>query len=134
MSPRIRPFLKCLHSRRASVVMQVGFALPIMITATLGVIEFGRVLWARSTLQFAAEEAARHAMITNGWTNDSLAALLRGRITGLDPSAINIQIVPETVGGIGYVSISASLPQAFVSYLGLNAVTVTGHARVPIAT
>lgn len=120
--------------RRGSVVMQVGIALPLLTLATVGVLELGRVLWARSTLQFATEETARHAMVSTGWTVDSLTAMVRGRVTGLNPAQVTVSVVPETVSGVSFVRITASIPQSFVSFLGLNAVTVTGRARVPTAT
>ncbi|MBL8697800.1 MAG: pilus assembly protein [Alphaproteobacteria bacterium] len=114
--------------------MQVGIALPVMILAIIGLLEFGRVLWVRSTLQFAAEETARQAMISTGWNSASLTALLRSRIVGVDPAAVQVAVTPETVGGVAFVAISASLPQQLVSYLGINVVTVRGYARVPAAT
>lgn len=120
--------------RRGSVILQVGIALPVLILAIIGVLEFGRVLWMRSTLQFAAEEAARQAMISTTWSPDSLTALLRSRIVGVDPSAVQVAVTPETVGGVAFVSIAASLPQNLVSFLGVNMVTVRGFARVPAAT
>lgn len=123
-----------LRRRRGSVILQVGIALPVFIVAILGVLEFGRVLWMRSTLQFAAEEAARQAMISTTWTPTSLTALLRSRIVGVDPNAVQIAVTPETVGGVAFVSIAASLPQNLVSIIGVNMVTVRGFARVPVAT
>ncbi len=122
------------RSRRGSLVLQVGIALPVLMLGIVGVAEFGRVLWMRSTLQFATEETARYAMISTGWNSTTLTALLRSRIVGINPSAVQVVVTPETVGGVSFVGITASLPQSFVSFLGLNAVTLRGYARVAIGT
>jgi len=134
MCRRQSPVGRVRRRRRGSVILQVGIALPVMIFAIIGLLEFGRVLWMRSTLQFAAEEAARRAMISTTWTPDSLVALLRSRIVGVRPEAVQVAVVPETVNGVAFVAIAASLPQNLISYLGINLVTVRGYARVPVAT
>ncbi len=120
--------------RRGSIILQVGIALPVLVLGIVGVAEFGRVLWARSTLQFATEETARFAMINTGWTSATLTTLLRSRIVGVNPAVVQVAVTPETVGGVAFVGITASLPQSFVSYLGLDVVTVRGYARVPVGT
>lgn len=122
------------RGRRGSLVLQVGIALPVLMLGIVGVAEFGRVLWVRSTLQFATEETARHAMVSTGWNSTTLTALLRSRIVGINPAAVQVVVTPETVGGVSFVGITASLPQSFVSFLGLNAITLRGYARVAIGT
>ena len=128
-----RSWRRCL-GRRGSVVLQVGIALPVLIFGIVAVAEFGRVLWMRSTLQFAAEETARYAMVSTGWTSTTLTALLRSRIVGVNPASVQVAVTPETVGGVSFVGITATLPQNLVSYLGLNAITLRGYARVAIGT
>lgn len=123
-----------LRRRRGSVLIQLGIALPVLLVGILGVMETGRVLYARNSLQFAVEETARFAMINTGWNAQTLTERVRGRLTGIDPNAVTVGVRNETVSGVLFVAISASMPQRFVSFLGINAVTISGFARVPAGT
>lgn len=134
LSGRRRRRCVWLGRRRGSVLIQIGIALPVLLLGILGVMETGRVLYARNTLQFAAEETARFAMINTGWNEETLAARLRGRLPGINPNAVGVSVRNESVSGVLFVAIRASMPQHFVSFLGINAVTITGYARVPAGT
>ena len=83
---------------------------------------------------FAAEETARFAMINTGWSATTLTQLLRSRVAGLNSAMVQVNVSSETVAGVQFVAIRASMPQSFVSFLGINAVTINGYARVPAGT
>lgn len=117
--------------RRGSVAVQVAFGLPVLMIGILGIMETGRILWARSTLQFAAEETARYAMINTSWSAATLTSVLHGRISGLNPAIVQVQITNQTVAGVAFVAIRASMPQRAVSFLRIDAITISGYARVP---
>lgn len=54
--------------RRASGQGMVEFALvvPIFVVLLFGIVDFGRVIWARSSLENAAREGARFAIVHGG--------------------------------------------------------------------
>lgn len=139
MTSRARPlrrFARRLRRRRGSVLIQVGIALPVLMLGILGVMETGRVLWARNTLQFAAEETGRFAMINNSWNATTLTQRLHTRLSGLNAAAVTVTVTPVALPGANptFVAIRASMPQSFVSFLGINAVTISGYVRVPVGS
>jgi Flp pilus assembly protein TadG len=51
------------HERRGNTAVEFAFLLPVLLLMLLGIVEFGRLLWTQSSLQHAAEAAARYAAI-----------------------------------------------------------------------
>lgn len=47
------------RSRGGAAAVETAFVLPLLLTMLLGTIEFGRLAWTRSALDFAVQEAAR---------------------------------------------------------------------------
>src|SRR5690348_16032393 len=65
---------RALEERGGAAAVEFAMTVPILLVAMLGLIEFGRVLWAQNALHFAVEEAARCATIdvtTCGNTNET---------------------------------------------------------------
>ena len=47
------------YDSSGSVAVEFALLLPVYIAVIFGIIEFGRMIWIRNTLEFAAEQAAR---------------------------------------------------------------------------
>jgi Flp pilus assembly protein TadG len=65
---------RALDERGGAAAVEFAMTVPILLVAMLGIVEFGRVLWAQNALHFAVEEAARCATIdvtTCGNTNET---------------------------------------------------------------
>lgn len=45
--------------RRGSIAAEFALVIPILLLLSFGIIEFGRVMWVRNSLQSAVEDAAR---------------------------------------------------------------------------
>jgi Flp pilus assembly protein TadG len=54
---------RALDERGGAAAVEFAMTVPILLLAMMGIIEFGRVLWAQNALHFAVEEAARCATI-----------------------------------------------------------------------
>lgn len=49
-----------LHSdRRGSIAAEFALVIPLLLLLSFGIIEFGRTMWVRNSLQSAVEDAAR---------------------------------------------------------------------------
>lgn len=49
-----------LHSdRRGSIAAEFALVIPLLLLMSFGIIEFGRTMWVRNSLQSAVEDAAR---------------------------------------------------------------------------
>jgi Flp pilus assembly protein TadG len=126
----MRPGL-CRRARRGASALEVAAIMPVAIAFLLGTVEFGRVYWSRSSLQFAVDQTGRHAMANPGLGNEALRSYLRGQAIGLDPNAIAVSFSSDTVGGVGFVTINATTPFNFIAYFALGPIQLRGSVRVP---
>ena len=60
---RIRAFGR---SSGGSAAVEFAFVAPLLLLLLFAVVEFGRGWWAKSSLQYAAERAARFAVVCGG--------------------------------------------------------------------
>lgn len=51
---------------RGQSLVEFSIVLPVFMVLLMGVLDFGRVIWATNTLQAAAREAARFAIVHGG--------------------------------------------------------------------
>ena len=62
--PTASPFWKRLRrDTRGAMVVEFAILAPIFLILVLGIIDFGRLFWVKSTMQFAVEQTARYAMV-----------------------------------------------------------------------
>src|SRR5579862_1512890 len=74
LHPRIRGvreiLLRLARAREGVEAIEFAIVLPVLLLFLLGCIEFGRLFWTQSELQYAAEAAARAITIScTGSTN-----------------------------------------------------------------
>jgi Flp pilus assembly protein TadG len=98
----------------------------------LGSIEMGRAMWMRNSVQFAAEEAARWALVQSSENSTAVVDFARGRLTS-SPATANITAPYVTVSGIRYVVVTVTQDFTPVTTLvPTGKITMTGQARFPI--
>lgn len=96
------------RDRRASMAVEFAFIGPVILGMLFGVIEFGRLAYTQSTLNFAAEETTRFAVVNGGnVTNDQLLTYARNQLLGLeDDLAVLCILSPVTTAQTSTVSIT----------------------------
>ena len=98
----------------------------------LGSIEMGRAMWMRNSVQFAAEEAARWALVQSAENSTAVVDFARGRLTS-SPATATITAPYVTVSGVRYVVVT--ITQNFTPITTLvptGTITMTGRARMPV--
>ena len=87
-SGRLKSFIR---DHRGTTAIEFALVAPALFTLLYGVIEFGRLLWTQSALNFAVEEAARCASVTPATCGTS------AQIATYAASKIATNYVPTTV-------------------------------------
>jgi Flp pilus assembly protein TadG len=90
--------------RRGNAILDAAFVLPILLTLTFGSIEFGYFFFVKHSLQGAAREGARAAIVpdaTNTKVTSAVAASLNAAgmnssVTSLDPKYV-LTLTPSTI-------------------------------------
>jgi len=127
-------------NRRGTVAIEFGFALPVLILLTVGLIDVSRLLWSSSTIENAAAEGARYAIV-NG--SDSLSPatagdienFVRAQAVGVPATALNVDVswYPNNHPGSRVVVALAYTHDFLIGALiGLDPVTINKTSRMTI--
>ena len=76
------------RDRSGNTAVEFAMILPIFLAVVFGMIEFGRLLWIRNTMEYAAETAARWGGVNTSKTNAEIAAYATGKLIGVDTTGI----------------------------------------------
>ena len=80
---------KIARDQRGAAAVEFAVVLPVLVVILLGITEFGRLYWARSTMQMAINEAARFAMLDPTADGDEIEDYALDSATGLNPSRVS---------------------------------------------
>lgn len=64
-------------------MVEFAMVLPLLLGLMLGIMEFGRGLWIKQSLQFAVETAARTALADSTLTGANIADAVKANLPGL---------------------------------------------------
>lgn len=129
---RRRPSFDC---RSGATAVEFAIVAPVFLIMCLGVFEISRALWIKGSMQFAAEEAARYAIVNTSADMTTLATYAQSKFSdsGVTAPGIAFNAVQDTTSGIDYVTISASYDfQVLVTLVPFPDVTLTAKARIPL--
>lgn len=116
-SRRLRALITCLLRRRdGTAAIEFSLTLPILLLATLGIVEFGRAMWAQSALNYAVEQAARcYTLQTSGCTSVSATQTYAASVTGMTftSSSPVFSVTEGTACGGGITGNMVSVTYAF---------------------
>jgi Flp pilus assembly protein TadG len=123
-------FARC---RCGAAGIEAAFVIPVFASFCLGTMEFGRMFWIRSSLQFAAEEAARYALAHPDVTDKYLQDFTAKRFGDVSYGALKITVTRDTVDDDSFVTVDATYDFEFVtSFIPADPMTLEGKSRVPL--
>jgi Flp pilus assembly protein TadG len=80
------------RDRQGAAAVEFALLLPLLLVLLVAVLEFGRAMWLRQTLQFAVEEAARTALAEDAPSVDFITARTRSLLALAGASAAGVQV------------------------------------------
>ena len=130
--------VQCRRSRERGAVL-IEFALSFMlffIIAVVGVMDFGRAIWAYNLTAHLSRDGARYAMVRGSKspataTTESVEARVRSQALMLDPSKLSVTTtwIPDNVPGS---TVEVQISYDFVPLIGIfqpAAITVSSRAQ-----
>src|SRR4051794_24295653 len=126
-------FMRCRKCRKGSVAIEFALIIPVALMVLVGIVEVGRAMWIRASLQFAVEEGARYMMVHQNAADDELSAFALDKLVGVDRDAVDLSFLRETVDGTDFVTISATFQFKYVaSLITGEPFILTGSSRAPL--
>jgi Flp pilus assembly protein TadG len=121
--------------RGGATAVEFAFVGPVFLIMVLGIVELGRAMWIKNTLQFAVEETSRYAMMNPSAGTSTLETYAGTKIVGSTVlTSGNFSASTETVSGTTYVIITGSYAfESLVPLVPIPAVTLSARSRVPVS-
>lgn len=113
---------KALCDDRGVAAVEFALVAPFFLMMVLGLIDFGRMFWVKSTMQFVVEQSARHAMVKPNITTTLLEDYAYTQSANIGLTNATFIATSSTSGGINYMSIRGSYTFTFITPL----ITSTG--------
>ena len=127
-----RGILAWLKDSRGASAVEFALIAPVVLIMMLGLIEFGRAFWIKSTLQFAVEEAGRYNMVYTSKTEAEIKAYAEGMLPSV-LSGATVTATEETTGSDEFMSITATFDfDSLVPLLNIPTITLQAKSRVPV--
>jgi Flp pilus assembly protein TadG len=104
---------KLLRSNRGAVAVEFALISPALILLLIGIVEWGRYMYAYNTLQFGCAQAARWGAFHITGTTSAIEAYAKDQMTGLIPTSVTAVIDPDT----NTVTVSAEAQFSFITGL-----------------
>lgn len=127
--------LRPAPSSRGQALVEFAFVLPILLLLLIGILDFGRAIFAYNSVSNAARSATRVAIVDQNFTEIEAAALREA--VGLDPLVVIVEYeaactTPEQ-GCIVTVEVAHDW-QAATPIIGaiVGPITIASDAKMPI--
>lgn len=118
--------------RRGATAVEFGIVFPLFLIMTLGIMEMGRAMWIKSSMQYAVERTARYYMVNNTKTPAELVIYADAELDSVGitynvifAAALDTATTPDTMTVTGsYVF------QVLVTIIPFPDVTLTAQSSV----
>ncbi len=124
--------------RRGALAIEFGFALPVLILITAGLFDVSLLLWSSSTIENAAAEGARFAVVNGGASPTPASAAdietyIRTQAVGVPATALNVDVTwqPNNQSG-SRVTVALAYTHNFLvgGLIGLDPVAINKTSRM----
>ncbi len=135
--------LKLLKDCRGTAFVEFGLLAPVFFLVTVGILDFGRMVWLSNTVEHAATEGARYAAIRGSKkatvaTTQTITDFVRGQAELIPPSdmTVNVSWTPANNNNPGSTVTVQVIYDDFeyllVGFLGFDPVDLKGTSTMVI--
>ena len=134
--------LKLLKDCRGTAFIEFGLLAPVFFIVTVGIVDFGRMMWLSNTVEHAATEGARFAAVRGSnkptvATTQTITDFVEGQAELIPPNdmAIVVSRIPpndNTPGSTVTVQVTYNFEYLLVGFLGFDPVDLKGTSTMVI--
>ena len=133
-----RQWRRLRADRRGALAVEFSFALPVLILLTAGLIDVSLLLWSSSTIENAAAEGARYAIVNGAQSaapksDAEIETYIRTQAVGVPAAALDVDVSwwPSNQSG-SRVTIELDYSHNFLvgGLIGLDPVTIKKTSRM----
>ena len=118
-----------------SGVAAVEFAivLPVFIMLVMGIIDFGRIYWIKSSMQFVVEQSTRYAMVNASISEADLETYAYAQEDNVSGSGAIFNADIDDAGAINYMTVTGTYTFNFLTPLVGTTITLNAKSVTPIS-
>jgi Flp pilus assembly protein TadG len=117
---------------RGGVAIEFAIIGSLLVLGCLAIMEFGRGLYLRSELSFAADAAERQMLMNADISDEDIDTTIRSAFSG-DADSLTIDMSEETIDGVKFRTVSLSYPMALLMpVVPSGELHITVDRRTPI--
>ncbi len=120
--------------QRGVSILEFALVAPLLLTMTVGAVDFGRMFYVRQGLEYATEEGARYYMLNPTVATSEITTQLRSKMPGAMGPSVNVTYADtancNANSSVTCTTITATYSFSFiVGYLGTGAQTLRATAQ-----
>lgn len=105
--------LRRVHAcQSGATAVEFAFVSLLLVLISIGVVDFGRGLYVRNSMSYAADKGARAALIDGGAPQSALESVIRDAFAGPEPVLLEVVVGSETIDGTTYRTLTVQYPLA----------------------
>ncbi len=134
--------LKLLKDCRGTAFIEFGLLAPVFFIVTIGIVDFGRMMWLSNTVEHAATEGARYAAVRGSnkptvATTQTITDFVEGQAELIPPGDMNIDVswIPANNNNAGSsvtIQVTYNFEYLLVGFLGFDPVDLEGTSTMVI--
>jgi len=115
---------------RGAMAIEFAIVAPVFLMFVIGIIDFSRLFWIKSTMQFAVEQTARYAMVN---PSVSLAALQTYAANESTVTGVTFNATTSAMSGVNFRTITASYTFSFlVPLIPMGDIILAARSSTPV--
>lgn len=124
---------KCFANDRGVAAVEFAIVLPVFIMLVMGIVDFGRIYWIKSSMQYVVEQSARHAMVNSDITEAALETYAYAQETSVSGSGAVFDATIDASGAINFMTITGTYTFNFITPLVGTTLTLNAKSATPIS-
>ena len=121
---------RCL---RGASAVEFALVAPIFLILVFGTIELSRAMWIKATMQYAAEETTRYAIVNTSASSSTLQTYATNVVATYGVDTTDMTITASISSTTVLVTITMTFT-ALVPMLSLPDISLSAKSQIPLAT
>lgn len=123
-----------LDCRSGATALEFAIVSLFLVLISIGVIDFGRGLYLRNEISYAADKGARTILLDNATSDSAVEEAIRQAFAGPEPDRLQVLFGSETVNGVTYRTVTIEYPlELKIPGFSDTAITLSVARRIPHA-
>lgn len=122
-----------LANDRGVAAVEFAIVAPVFIMLVMGIIDFARIYWIKSSMQYVVEQSTRYAMVNQNITVGALEAYAYAQEASVFNSGAAFTAAIDASGPINYMSVTGTYNFTFMTPLVGTTLVLNAKSVTPIS-